>query len=81
MSRRLTRVRLLILIGVLVSAVLVIGALPLVRTDAAGAACRGTLLNGGYVVEWRLLPFPHWTCVTDSEDGRAETSLGWWPSP
>ena len=57
-------------------------ALPLLRTEAAGIACGLTVPgNGEYAVEWKVLPYAHWECVSTPEGGETSTyDLGWWPS-
>jgi hypothetical protein len=57
-------------------------ALPLARTDAAGMACQLTVPgNGTYSVEWTIVPYAHWECVSTPEGEEASTyDLGWWPS-
>ncbi len=71
----------------LVAAMVVTYALPLLRHNAAEANCVAAVPgpegeqggNGSTIVQWRLLPMPHWECSYSTEPGvTGKVDLGWW---
>lgn len=71
----------------IVAAMVVTYALPLLRHNAAEANCVAAVPgpegaqggNGSTIVQWTLLPLPHWECSYITESGVAgKVDLGWW---
>lgn len=78
-ARRVVVIVIAVVVALVALAYLV---LPLLWHERAEVACQMTIPgDGGYTIEWKLLPPAHWECVAHPEGEPTRIiDLGWWPT-